>query len=107
MTDKPSRRVPATYAAKNFGALVDRVREEQATYVVESHGVPVAQIAPPTRRTTLADLARFFVEGPRLPPEALDSIEQVSRELRALPERISVAEAAASRTPPVRRNKRR
>jgi prevent-host-death family protein len=42
-------RVSATEAAKNFGWLVDRVREEQATYVVERGGTPVARIAPVER----------------------------------------------------------
>ncbi len=39
-------RVSATEAAKNFGRLVDRVREEQATYIIERGGAPVAQIGP-------------------------------------------------------------
>ena len=36
--------IAATDAAKNFGHLVDRVRETRATYVIERHGRPVAQI---------------------------------------------------------------
>ena len=38
--------VPATEAAKNFGRLVDRVREERAVVVVERGGIPVARIVP-------------------------------------------------------------
>jgi prevent-host-death family protein len=41
-----SGRVSATQAARNFGQLVDRVREEQATYIVDRGGVPVARISP-------------------------------------------------------------
>lgn len=44
--DGPGDRVSATDAAKNFGRLVDRVREERATYVIERGGAPVAQIGP-------------------------------------------------------------
>jgi prevent-host-death family protein len=38
--------VSATQAARNFGQLIDRVREERATYVVDRGGVPVARITP-------------------------------------------------------------
>ena len=49
-------RVPATEAAKNFGRLVDRVREERATFVIERGGMAVAQIAPVARAPfTMAD----------------------------------------------------
>jgi hypothetical protein len=50
-------RVAATEAAKTFGGIVRRVREEAATYVVERGGVPVAEIRPVLdRRATVADL---------------------------------------------------
>ena len=39
-------RISATEAAKNFGRLVNRVREERATYVVDRGGIPVARISP-------------------------------------------------------------
>ena len=46
----PVRRAPvgvsATEAAKNFGRLIDRVRETRATYVVERGGTPVATVSP-------------------------------------------------------------
>ena len=38
------RTVSATYAARNFASLVNRVREERAAYVVERSGKPVAEI---------------------------------------------------------------
>lgn len=51
------RVVSASVAAKNFGALVERVREARATYVVERAGVPVVQIAPAAApHPTVADL---------------------------------------------------
>jgi hypothetical protein len=59
-------RVTATEAAKNFGTLVDRVREERAFYVVERGGQEVAEIGPvSTKRCTVADLSRLLKElGP-------------------------------------------
>ena len=56
LRSKPGARVSATEAAKNFGRLVDRVREERATYGVERGGQPVAQIGPAERVAfTVAD----------------------------------------------------
>ncbi len=53
--------VTATEAAKNFGEIVDRVREAGVAYVVERKGRPIAEIAPVARqRCTLSDLARWF-----------------------------------------------
>jgi prevent-host-death family protein len=54
---KGRRTVSATEAAKNFGRLVDRVREEEATYLVERGGTPVARISPVSRQVaTIGDL---------------------------------------------------
>lgn len=39
-------RVSATEAAKTFGRLIDRVREERTTYVIERSGIPVARVGP-------------------------------------------------------------
>jgi prevent-host-death family protein len=51
---RPERAVSATEAAKNFGRIVDLVREGQVEYVVERAGVPVAKIAPATERSFCA-----------------------------------------------------
>ena len=51
MAPSGARVVTATDAAKNFGAIVDRVREDRAVYVVERGGTPVAQIGPVQHRT--------------------------------------------------------
>jgi hypothetical protein len=57
-------RVTATEAAKNFGALVDRVREQRAVYIVERAGQAVAQIAPvASTRVTVEDLRRLLHEN--------------------------------------------
>lgn len=51
------RVVSSTSAAKNFGALVERVRTERAEYIVEKAGVPVARISPAaTSLCSMADL---------------------------------------------------
>jgi len=73
-TDK---RIAATEAAKTFGRLVNRVREERATYIIERGGTPVAQIGPVESKTaTMRDLAEFFRTAPRLDEETLRYIEE-------------------------------
>lgn len=73
-----SERVAATDAAKNFGRLVDRVREEGVTYVIERHGRPVAQIGPvePAEPKTLRGLVEFMRTAPKLDEETLRYIEE-------------------------------
>lgn len=57
--------VSATAAAKTFGALVDRVRQTRAVYVVERGGIPVAEVSPVrTARCTLGDLAALLSSLP-------------------------------------------
>ena len=71
------RVVTATYAAKNFGALVDRVREEGETYVVERGGRPVAQIGPvTTRRFTVRDFLSLMESAPHPGEEYLEAVER-------------------------------
>lgn len=73
-------RIPATEAAKNFGRLVDRVREEQEVYLVERGGTAVAQIGPVERRAGTFTLAQFkaLVEHLAHPSEEyLDTVERV------------------------------
>ncbi len=73
-------RIPATEAAKNFGRLVDRVREEQEVYLVERGGTPVAQIGPVERRAGTFTMAQFkaLVEHLAHPNEEyLDNVERV------------------------------
>jgi prevent-host-death family protein len=70
------RVVTASEAAKNFGALVDAVREEHAVYVVERAGTPVVHIVPVVRNgSTLADLAAQFRDADRLDATCLREIE--------------------------------
>jgi antitoxin (DNA-binding transcriptional repressor) of toxin-antitoxin stability system len=86
---RPDRAVSATDAAKNFGRLVDRVREERAVYVIERGGRPVAQIGPaPAPSCTLRDLSAFLRGGHRLDEAYLREVESgVARANRpALPE---------------------
>ncbi len=71
------RVVSASEAAKNFGALVERVREARATYVVERSGVPVVEINPVVRtRTTVADLVRSLRAPERLDESYLAEVER-------------------------------
>ena len=69
-------RVAATEAAKNFGALVDRVREDRATYIVERGGVPVAEIRPVERNAfTIADFKALTADLPAAGEEYARAVE--------------------------------
>ena len=70
--------IAATDAAKNFGALVDRVRETGATYVIERHGRPIAQIGPVTsaKPKTLRHVIEAIEAAPKLDDEVLRYIEE-------------------------------
>ena len=69
-----SRAVSATEAAKNFGELLARVREDGAVYVVERRGKPVAQIGPVGDRVftgaDFVELVRSSVTRPAGPEYA-------------------------------------
>jgi len=68
--------VPATEAAKNFGRLVNRVREERAVYVIERGGEPMAQIGPvERRRSTFADFKAWARTAPHVDEEYLRLVE--------------------------------
>src|SRR5262245_53478112 len=72
-------RVSATEAAKNFGRLVDRVREERVTYDIERGGKPVAQIAPVDRTSfTMGDFKALVRALPRGDDEYLNIVERAS-----------------------------
>lgn len=70
--------ITATEAVKNFGELVDRVREEGVTYVIERHGRPVAQIGPveTEKPKTLSGLVEHLKTAPKLDEEVLRYIEE-------------------------------
>jgi antitoxin (DNA-binding transcriptional repressor) of toxin-antitoxin stability system len=71
------RVVTASEAAKNFGALVERVREARATYVVERSGVPVVEIVPVSwARPTVADLVGWLGGPDRLDDGYLAEVER-------------------------------
>jgi antitoxin (DNA-binding transcriptional repressor) of toxin-antitoxin stability system len=74
-----SARVSATEAAKNFGRLVDRVREERMTYVIERGGTPVATIAPVERAPfTMADFKALIGGAPRVDDEYVRAVERAA-----------------------------
>jgi antitoxin (DNA-binding transcriptional repressor) of toxin-antitoxin stability system len=69
--------VSATEAAKAFGRLVDRVREERVTYVIERGGKPVARIGPAERvRFTMEDFKNLVAGVPRADEEYLTLVER-------------------------------
>lgn len=83
MRSKGARRtVAATEAAKGFGALVDRVRESRQIYQVESRGQVVAEIGPPRRTFTVADLRALAASARPAPAELIDAVEAARAETR-------------------------
>ena len=69
----------ATEAAKNFGRLVDRVREERATYVVERGGKAVARITPIDRAPfTVADFKALLAALPHADEAYLKTTEDAA-----------------------------
>lgn len=71
--------VAATQAAKNFGRLVDRVREDRVTYIVERAGTPVAQISPVVQaRFRLSDFKALIRGAPRVGEEYLEAVEEAA-----------------------------
>ena len=73
---RTSRVVSATVAAKTLGALIDRVRQERAVYVIERGGTAVARVVPMgTAPCTLADLADVLKRRADLEPAYLDEVE--------------------------------
>jgi hypothetical protein len=79
MAKKPgARKVSASEAAKNFGALADRVRSERATYIIERGGVPVVRIDPvDVVRCTFRDLADWYADREPLDSRYLDEVERM------------------------------
>jgi antitoxin (DNA-binding transcriptional repressor) of toxin-antitoxin stability system len=71
--------VSATEAAKNFGRLVDRVREERATYVIERGGKAVARIVPVDRTAfTLTDFKALIASLPHPGEEYLAAVSRAT-----------------------------
>ena len=74
-----ARAVSASYAARNFASLVNRVQEEGAACVVERHGKPVAEIRPvEDRMFTVREFVALFPEDARRPAdeEYLRAVEE-------------------------------
>jgi prevent-host-death family protein len=80
-----AKHIAATTAAKNFGTLVDRVRDHGTTYLIERHGRPVAQIGPveAVPKATLRGLAAYIKTAPKLDEQTLrfveDGIDAINR----------------------------
>jgi prevent-host-death family protein len=75
---KALARIAATEASKNFGRLVDRVRDERATYIIERSGKPVAQIGPIDQPfATLGDFKAWIRNHPPADEDYLKAVEAV------------------------------
>ena len=75
--------VAATEAAKSFGRLVDRVREERATIVIERGGKAVAQITPLVGASFTFEALKSLVAAiPRADREYLATLERETKRRR-------------------------
>lgn len=68
-----------------FGEIVAEIARSGETLLVERDGEPVLQIGPPPRRSTVADLRRFFE---LFPPPDDDYIRDVKAARDAQPVEI-------------------
>lgn len=78
-TGSGRRVVSATHAARNLGSIIARVREDDAVYVVERSGTPVAQIGPADKRMlTMREFAELVRAAARRPAdeEYLRAVEE-------------------------------
>ena len=82
MARRRSRVISASDAAKNFGALIDRVRTERAEYVVERGGAPAVRVAPVgLRRCSLAEFVDLIRSHARADEDYLKAVEGGARKL--------------------------
>jgi hypothetical protein len=79
---KPRRRVSATEAARNFSEMVNRVRYNGETFVVERGGTSVCEIGPAACTTdfTGADLVELLKALPSPGKHYLGHVEDGIRE---------------------------
>jgi prevent-host-death family protein len=73
--DRARYAVSASEAAKNFGALADRVRSEGVEYVVERSGTPIVRILPARRTSTFRELAALLRSLEGLDPQYVKAVK--------------------------------
>jgi antitoxin (DNA-binding transcriptional repressor) of toxin-antitoxin stability system len=74
--DRPRYSVSSSDAAKNFGALADRVRSAGVEYVVERSGTPIVRILPAAPRPcTLGELAALLRSADGLDPQYVKAVK--------------------------------
>jgi antitoxin (DNA-binding transcriptional repressor) of toxin-antitoxin stability system len=88
-TEAVSESVSASDVAKSLGALLDKVRGERVSIVIERHGTPIARLSPivePRRCTP----QRFVDLIATLPPAAEDFREAVRRGVAEMNQPVSL-----------------
>jgi prevent-host-death family protein len=71
-----SRTISASDAAKNFGALMDRVRSERAEYTVERGGSPAVRVVPAAvHRCSTPEFVAFMRAHSRADEAYLKAVE--------------------------------
>lgn len=79
-------RMTATDASRNFARMLDEVEHDDATFVIERHGRPVAEIRPAPRRHSLDGLLAALAAAPPDPAWA-DDAAAVLAARKAMPPR--------------------
>src|SRR5438105_15322566 len=85
-----ARTISATTAAKRFREVLNDVEYRRETFEVERHGRPVATIGPTgqtaTRRLGWKEALALLSAGPAPDPDFAADLEDVKRQIEALPE---------------------
>lgn len=78
--------ISATYAARHFSDLLNRIRDHGEEFIVERGGEPVCEIIParPVTRT-VAELVRLLRSIPKPDDEYGDTLEDITTHQSPLP----------------------
>ena len=80
-------RVSATFVARNFSDILDRVAASGETFVVERRGRPVCRIEPVrVRGCTVEQFAAALAKAPKPDPGFWDDVEKAIRDQTPPPE---------------------
>jgi antitoxin (DNA-binding transcriptional repressor) of toxin-antitoxin stability system len=77
-------RISASHAARNFSALVNRVRYQGESFEIERGNEVIARIIPaaPSATLSIADLDEQWAQLPRLAPEDAALFEASLQDIR-------------------------
>jgi antitoxin (DNA-binding transcriptional repressor) of toxin-antitoxin stability system len=71
---------------RDLPAILDRVRSQGDTFVIEQGGMVVAALGPAMRATTWSDLVDALQDLPERDPDFADDLEQIQRQQPGVPD---------------------